>query len=178
MTLTLIPPPSLNLSTTGLNPSGTVFGPNPAAQTVTITNSGRWNAQLDGSKSQSWVTLSALSGTAPSNLVISFVTTGLAAGTYSDTVDRDGGRSAQLPAIHFGVPHLGGACHACRQLDIRYRNNIRKYGSGYVRGWASTAPSSAMSFPSPEMVNQALAFDGSSGYIYTAPNAIVSMRNT
>ena len=80
------PTPALQVSGNSLTFSGMAGGSNPAAQTVTIANTGGGTLNWTASKTQSWLSLSATSGTAPATLTIGAVTTGLAAGTYSDTV--------------------------------------------------------------------------------------------
>ncbi len=86
MTLTLIPPPVLTLSTTSASFSGTTGAANPTGQSVTITNTGGGTLNWTASKTQSWLTLSAGSGTAPSSLGLSISNAGLSSGTYTDTV--------------------------------------------------------------------------------------------
>ncbi len=91
ITITIsIAPPSMGLSTTGLNYS-TPAGSNPAAQTVNISNIGggtlTWTA---GPSSASWLSISPTSGSAASNNTVSSTfsvnASGLAAGTYTATV--------------------------------------------------------------------------------------------
>ncbi|HLH19511.1 MAG TPA: malectin domain-containing carbohydrate-binding protein, partial [Bryobacteraceae bacterium] len=66
--------------------TATVAGSNPAAQTIAISNSGSGTLNWTASKTQPWLALSATSGTGAASLSVQPVTTGLAAGTYTDTV--------------------------------------------------------------------------------------------
>ena len=86
VTLTLTPPPVVTLSTTSASFSGTTGAANPAGQSVNISNTGGGTLNWTASKTQSWLTLSAGSGTAPSSLGLSVSTAGLSSGTYTDTV--------------------------------------------------------------------------------------------
>lgn len=84
------PPPAMTLSATALNFT-TTAGTNPAAQTITITNTGggtlTWTA---GTPSLPWLTVTPSSGSdtagGTSTLSFSINVTGLVAGTYTATV--------------------------------------------------------------------------------------------
>ncbi|HEY3457356.1 MAG TPA: hypothetical protein VGK64_22440 [Bryobacteraceae bacterium] len=79
-------PPALNLATHTINFSGVAGGSNPAAQNVAITNGGSGALNWTAIKTQTWLTLSAASGTTPAGLGLAVATGGLSAGTYTDTV--------------------------------------------------------------------------------------------
>ncbi|MHB8809711.1 MAG: BACON domain-containing protein, partial [Desulfobulbaceae bacterium] len=83
--LTVLPNAKLSVAPTSLN-FVSMVGTSPAAQTLSIENAGggtlNWNANVD----QSWLTLNATSGTAPSSLKVYADITSLAAGSYSGTV--------------------------------------------------------------------------------------------
>lgn len=86
-----IAPPAMQLSSSSLSFSTNV-GINPSAQIVTITNTGGNSlAWTVGTPSQSWLSVSPASGSddagQSSPLTFSVDVTGLAAGTYSATVD-------------------------------------------------------------------------------------------
>ena len=57
-----------------------------ASQTLAITNSGGGTLTWSASSNQTWLTLSATSGTAPSSVTVSVNSAGLAAGTYNATI--------------------------------------------------------------------------------------------
>jgi hypothetical protein len=79
-------PPSLTVTPTNISFNGVVSGGNPAAQMVSIGNSGSGSLAWVAGKTQSWLTLSASSGSAPGVISLGVVTSGLASGSYSDTV--------------------------------------------------------------------------------------------
>ncbi|HET7871748.1 MAG TPA: N,N-dimethylformamidase beta subunit family domain-containing protein, partial [Terriglobales bacterium] len=60
--------------------------PAPAAQTVNVYNQGVGTLNWTATKSASWITLSATSGSTPATLSVSANTAGLAAGTYTGTI--------------------------------------------------------------------------------------------
>jgi hypothetical protein len=74
-------------------------GSNPAAQSVTISNTGGGALNWTASKTQSWLTLSATSGAAPATLAVGAVTAGLAGGTYTDTVTVAASGASGSPQI-------------------------------------------------------------------------------
>jgi len=73
------------------NPSTLSFAaflnqPAPAPQTVNVYNEGTGTLNWSATKSTSWITLSATSGSTPASLSVSVNPTGLAPGTYSGTI--------------------------------------------------------------------------------------------
>ena len=80
--------PTIAASPASLQFTYTIGGAVPAAQSIQITNSasGTLNWTATASSSASWLTVSPGSGTAPSTLTISVSSTGLAAGSYSGSV--------------------------------------------------------------------------------------------
>lgn len=83
--LTVLPNARLSVSPTSLTFVATV-GTTPAAQTLAIENAGsgplNWNANVD----QSWLTLDATSGAAPSSLKVYADAISMIAGSYSGTI--------------------------------------------------------------------------------------------
>jgi hypothetical protein len=73
-------------------------GFNPAGQNITVTNQGTGQASWSASAGATWDTLSPSAGTAPGTLNVSpnVVGTGLATGTFSDTIQLS---SAQTPNV-------------------------------------------------------------------------------
>ncbi|MGA2716878.1 MAG: LamG-like jellyroll fold domain-containing protein [Bryobacteraceae bacterium] len=90
--------PVLSLSTGSLTFSATAGGSNPASQPVTISNTGGGTLSWTAGKTQPWLTLSASSGTAPASLSIGVNTSGLAAGTWTDTVTISASGAGGSPA--------------------------------------------------------------------------------
>jgi len=79
------------LPTIGVNPSSLSFtatagGSNPANQTISITNTGAGTLNWTATENGSWLTISPVSGAAPSTLTASVNTNGLAAGTYNAAI--------------------------------------------------------------------------------------------
>ena len=75
----------------GVSPSALVFNgfqgqPNPAPDTLMISNLGGGTINWTASSTGSWLSLSTLLGTAPSNVTTQADITGLAIGTYSGSV--------------------------------------------------------------------------------------------
>jgi hypothetical protein len=63
----------------------------PVSQSLAIANSGYGTLNWNASKTAAWLSLSAPSGTAPSTLDVTVNVTGLAVGTYTDTITINGG---------------------------------------------------------------------------------------
>src|SRR5207249_10148881 len=78
--------PTMSLSPSSLTFSGTQGGANPAAKTLSITNTGGGTLSWTVSDNAAWLSLSPASGTAPSSATASVNTAGLAAGTYNATI--------------------------------------------------------------------------------------------
>jgi hypothetical protein len=77
----------VSLSPSGLAFSATVGGNNPTPQTVTVSNSGTGTLNWSIGTGAGWLSLSTASGTAPSSFTVTPNIAGLAAGTYSTTID-------------------------------------------------------------------------------------------
>ncbi len=78
--------PALAATPTSLQFAYTSGGAVPAAQIVAISNSGTGTLAWTATSDQSWLTVSAASGTAPSSLSVSVSPAALTAGTYSGNV--------------------------------------------------------------------------------------------
>ena len=83
--------PPTSTATISLNPTSLTFsaiqgGTDPAGQAVAISNSASGTLTWSVSTTASWLTLSPLSGTAPSSFNATASISGLAAGTYSTTI--------------------------------------------------------------------------------------------
>lgn len=79
---------AIKLSADSLAFSGTVGGPNPATQTVSITSTGRatltWQV---ASRTGRWLSVAPQRGSAPANLAFAVNLAGMRAGAYQDSVD-------------------------------------------------------------------------------------------
>src|SRR5436309_1924069 len=76
----------MSLSPSSLTFSGTQGGANPAAKTVSITNTGGGTLSWTVSDNAAWLSLSPASGTAPGSATTSVNLAGLIAGTYNATI--------------------------------------------------------------------------------------------
>jgi glucose/arabinose dehydrogenase/PKD repeat protein len=80
------PPPVLTTSPASLSFGGTVGGANPAAKTISVTNTGGGSLAFTASDDASWLTVTPASGSAPQDLSVAVNTAGMTAGTYNATV--------------------------------------------------------------------------------------------
>ena len=103
---TVEPPPTLSVSPASLSFSGYTGAPNPAAKTVSVTNTGGGTLSYTASDNASWLAVTPASGTAPGTLSVSVNTAGLAQGTYNGavtvTASGAGGSPATIP-VSFSV---------------------------------------------------------------------------
>lgn len=88
--------------TIGASPSGVSFtsilgGANPASQSLNIANTGGGTLTWSASDNAAWLTLSSISGTAPSTTTLSVNTAGLAAGTYTATITLTSAGASNSP---------------------------------------------------------------------------------
>ena len=86
LTLAPAPPPALSVSPSSLSFSATVGGVAPAAQSLSVTNTGSGSLTYTASDNASWLGVTPGSGTAPGTLSVSVTAAGLTAGTYSGSV--------------------------------------------------------------------------------------------
>ena len=79
--------PVITVNPTSFNFVGTQGGPNPATQTLSITNTGsgalNWTRVINNAP---WLSTNPVSGTAPSTTTLSVNTAGLTAGSYSGSI--------------------------------------------------------------------------------------------
>ncbi|MBI4540306.1 MAG: BACON domain-containing protein [Gemmatimonadetes bacterium] len=96
--LSLTVPPGVGLSATTFSFTGQAGGPNPANQTLTISNTGGGSLNWSATDDAPWLTLSATSGTAPSTVTLSANTAGLSPGTYNGTITVTATDATNSPA--------------------------------------------------------------------------------
>jgi hypothetical protein len=89
------PNPILNVSPLTLSFSGTQGGANPAAQNVSVTNTGSNTLSFTAASDASWLSVSPTSGTAPQTLQISISLTGLTPNTYTGHITVTGAAGVQ-----------------------------------------------------------------------------------
>ncbi len=86
-TVTAAPvPPAIGASPTALSFTATQGGANPAAQTLSISNTGGGTLTWSASDNAAWLTLSPASGTGNGAVTLSASTGTLTAGSYSGAV--------------------------------------------------------------------------------------------
>src|SRR5204863_6187081 len=92
-TVTVTQPPILSVTTSQLNFT-TAPGGVPADQTFQVQNSGggslSWTATASTTSGGSWLSVSPISGTAPSTLTVHATAASLAAGNYGGTITVTG----------------------------------------------------------------------------------------
>lgn len=111
--------PTISVNPSSMSFSGTAGGANPAAQTLNITNSGAGTLNWTATSSQTWLTLSATSGTAPSAPSVSANITGLAAGTYNANITITAAGATNSPVtvpVTLTVNPAGGGCTGTQLL--------------------------------------------------------------
>jgi hypothetical protein len=91
--------PALSVSPTSLAFSATAGAGNPAAKTLTVSNTGSGTLDFTTSDDAPWLSVTPTSGTADRDVTVSVDTTGLAAGTYSANVTVDGGSATGSPKV-------------------------------------------------------------------------------
>lgn len=97
-------PASLAISTAALSFSGTAGGANPAAQPVSISNSGGGTLNWSATANQPWLSVSPSSGTNSGSISIQPNLSGLSAGTYTGSITVDGGSAgAKTVAVTLSV---------------------------------------------------------------------------
>jgi hypothetical protein len=84
--LVVNPPPALAVTPASLAFSGTEGGANPAAKTLSVTNTGGGSLSFTAGDDATWLTVTPASGSAPQTLTVSASLSGLAAGTYTGNV--------------------------------------------------------------------------------------------
>ena len=94
----LIPQSKLAATPASLQFAWTVGGATPAAQSVQIANAGTGTLAWTATASDTWITTSPASGTAPSTLSVSISPADLSAGTYTGSVQIAATGASNTPA--------------------------------------------------------------------------------
>lgn len=91
--------PVIGLAPVALSFSGAAGGANPAAQTISVSNTGGGTLSWNASDNASWLTLTPASGTNAGTMNVSVNMAGLAAGTYNAavTVTATGATTKTIP---------------------------------------------------------------------------------
>jgi Malectin domain/Viral BACON domain len=191
--------PVLTLSSTAIGFNGTASGSNPAAQPVTISNSGTGTLSWTASSNQNWLTVSPGSGSGNGMISIGANLTGLGAGTYTGavTVTAAGASSSpqsiaatltvappSTPALSVTPGSLSFSATAGSANPTAQNINISNTGSGSLNWTASktqawlTLSSTSGSGAASITVQPLIAGLGAGGYTDTvtisAPGATPS----
>ncbi|HEY3940629.1 MAG TPA: LamG-like jellyroll fold domain-containing protein [Bryobacteraceae bacterium] len=171
-----VAPPALAISTNALSFSSTTGSGSLAQQNIAISNVGGGTLNWTANKTQSWLTLGAVSGTAPSTLGIGVNIMGLAAGSYTDTVTINGAGAGASPqtvtvALVLEAPVTNGAIanwtfEAATLPGGTVLDTSGNSLDGTIHGGVT---------PAAGKIGQGVAFDGSTGYIVTAPSPAPAM---
>lgn len=94
---------ALAVSPATMSFAGEVGAANPSPAGMSITNSGSGTLSFTGVSDQPWLALSAASGTAPSTIEVSPLTTGLKAGTYTGHVTVKGGGVTKVVTVALSI---------------------------------------------------------------------------
>lgn len=91
--------PAIGFAPTSLSFSGATGGPNPAAQTITVSNTGGGTLSWTASDNTAWLTVTPTSGTNSGTITASANLSGLAAGTYTAavTISATGAAARTVP---------------------------------------------------------------------------------
>ncbi len=81
-----VPPPTIQVIPDSLYFQGLQSAANPPDQGIAINNIGQGTLNWTATENAVWLSLSAYTGTAPSNVSVSINTTGLLAGVYRDSI--------------------------------------------------------------------------------------------
>ena len=90
--------PILTTAPTSLSFSGVAGGTNPAAASLSITNTGGGTLSFTSVSNQTWLTAAPASGTAPATETIGVTISGLTAGTYTGQVTISAAGATGSPA--------------------------------------------------------------------------------
>jgi glucose/arabinose dehydrogenase len=93
------PPPALAVSPASLSFGGSAGGANPAAKTLTVSNTGGGTLSFSATDDAPWLTVTPGTGTAPRDLSVTVDTAGLAAGTHTATVRVESAGVAGSPKL-------------------------------------------------------------------------------
>src|SRR5579871_1578842 len=116
--------PSISLSPGAVSFSANQGGASPASKTVSLSNAGggtlNWSAAAVGG---SWLSVTPASGTGPATLTISAVTSGLAAGNYTGSIQvtaTGAGNTPQTIAVSFIVVQGASSAIALTPMSLQF----------------------------------------------------------
>jgi hypothetical protein len=97
------PQPALAVSGSSLSFSGTAGGANPAAQAISVSNSGGGTLSWTAAGNQPWITVTPGSGTNSGNVAVGINLAGIGAGNYTGTVTVTGAGTSKAVAVSLSV---------------------------------------------------------------------------
>jgi hypothetical protein len=123
------PSPALSVSPASLTFSATSGNSNPPAQTIDISNTGGGTLSWSAAKSQSWLALSATGGSGAAVVSVQPNVSGLAAGTYTDTITVNA-PGANPSSATVGVTFAVGAASGPAQQQTTSPPSIANINAG------------------------------------------------
>jgi len=152
---------TIGFSPTSLTFTGTAGSTNPAAKTISISNSGGGTLSWAASDNAAWLTLNPVSGTNSGTVTASVSLTGLAAGTYNAiiTVTAAGSTNSprQIPvSLTLSATTAGTATltwNASTESDLTGYKVYRGTGSGNYGAPLATLPKTTTSFTATGLQN-------------------------
>ena len=176
-------PPAIGVSPTSLSFTAQQGGGNPAAQTLTISNTGGGTLTWTASEGLSWLSVSPASGTGNGTITVSATTGSMAAGNYTGSISltAPGATTVMIP-VSFAVTaapvppaigvsptslsftaQQGGSNPAARTV------NVSNTGGGTLN-WSVSGGATWLSFtPSNGIGNGTISFTAATGTL-TAGN--------
>ncbi|WP_455244442.1 fibronectin type III domain-containing protein, partial [Petrachloros mirabilis] len=122
-------------------------GSNPMAQTVNISNDGAGILEWSVSTTAAWLSLSPVSGTAPSSFTATVNITSLAAGTYSATITVTGTGATNTPqsipvALTVSAPTLSSSTPSTSPstVSLTWNPNTDPGVTGYFVHYGTQSP--------------------------------------
>jgi hypothetical protein len=99
VTLTLTAPPTIGLSPTSLNFTTVQNGPNPANQTVALTNTGGSTMTWATASNATWLTATPASGTGAGTITVAVNNSGLTPGSYNGQISVSAAGATNTPQV-------------------------------------------------------------------------------
>lgn len=145
--------PSLSVTPTALSFSSAAGGPNPAPQTLAVTNAGLGTLNWTTTSSSAWLSVVPASGTGSATLTVTALTGSLVPGTYNGTITVTAPGATNSPATiavtftvtgpaaewRFDDPGAGGGLLVADSSGNGHSGATNGYGSVPVLGVAGAA---------------------------------------
>ena len=192
------PPPTSGSLPGSLTFTGTEGGPNPAAQTLSITNTGGGTLNWTADDTAAWLSLSPASGTTTTEadvITVSVSTAGLTANTYSTTITLTALGSTnptqqvpvtltvtppsptigKSPTILTFIAQEGGAQLTAQTLNITNTGKgTLSWSVSESASWLSLSPASGTTTTESDAISVSVNTAGLLTNTYTAPITITA----